>query len=212
MSLKLAGTLNGPAHVALEQTLLDDVYDKMSRQHIDDGMNELLPNLKARKLTSNPREWTKIVETCLAHPLRELLHQDPFTGRAFSKPRGYAGDAVLLDYVYGREEGWPVPEDTSDLGRMIFEYTSRSAACEGVRARRGFIADLLDRLVEEIRLPHILSIAAGHLREAHLSSAVKRRKLGRFVALDSDPESLKEVERCYGRFGVEAFVRPLGGS
>jgi SAM-dependent methyltransferase len=41
---------------------------------------------------------------------------------------------------------------------------------------------------------------------------VKRRRLGRFVALDSDAHSLQEVTRCYGRFGVEtvhASVRRL---
>jgi hypothetical protein len=57
-----------------------------------------------------------------------------------------------------------------------------------------------------------LSIAAGHLREAELSAAVKRKKIGRFVALDSDAASLKEIERCYGRFGVEtcpASIRQL---
>src|SRR6202030_1775143 len=112
---------------------------------------------------------------------------------------------------YGREEGWPPPEEMSELGRMIFEFTTRSAACEGVRARRAFIADLLDRSIDGSR-PHVLSIAAGHLREAELSAAVKRRKLGRFVALDSDLETLQEVERCYGRLGVEvaqANIRQL---
>jgi extracellular factor (EF) 3-hydroxypalmitic acid methyl ester biosynthesis protein len=209
MTLSLAGTSNGTTHVALEQGLLDDVYDKFNSGRINEGMNELLPGLKSRRLTSGSREWAKLVEVCLAHPLRNLLHQDPFTWRAFSKPRGYAGDAVLLDYMYGREEGWPPPEGISDLGRMIFEYTTRSAACEGVRARRGFIANLLDRLGDEVRQPDVLSIAAGHLREAHLSSAVKRRKLGRYVALDSDADSLKEVEHCYGRFGVEVFISPI---
>jgi extracellular factor (EF) 3-hydroxypalmitic acid methyl ester biosynthesis protein len=209
MSVKLTGALNGTHQVALEQTLLDDVYEKMSQGRINEGMNELLPGLKARRLTCGPREWPKIEVTCRAHPLRQLLHQDPFTYRAYSKPRGYAGDAVLLDYIYGREEGWPAPEATSELGQLIFEYTTRSAACEGVRARRGFIAEQLDRLVEQVRRPDVLSIAAGHMREANLSSAVKRRKLGRYVALDSDAESLKEVERCYGRFGVEALVAPI---
>jgi SAM-dependent methyltransferase len=203
MNSGLAVQANGTAHVALEKTLLDDVYDKISCGHIDEGMNELLPGLKARRLSASPHEWDAVTGVCLRHPLRDLLHQDPFTYRAFAKPRGYAGDAELLDFIYGREETWPPPEDATELGRMIFEYTTGSAACEGVRARRAFIAGLLDRLTDDIRRPQVLSIAAGHLREAHLSAAVKRRKLGRFVALDSDRESLKEIERTYGRCGVQ---------
>ena len=69
----------------------------------------------------------------------------------------------MLDYIYGREEGWPVPPETSDVGRQVFEFTTQSNACEGVRARRGFVADVLDQLVEETARPHVLSIASGHL-------------------------------------------------
>ncbi len=206
MVLELAKKLNGTPRIALERCLLDDVYEMFIRGQVEEGMNTLLPGLKSRRLTSGPEEWAHLVATCLQHPLRELLHQDPFTHRAFSKPRGYAGDAVLLDFIYGQEEGWLPPEGTQPMGRTVFEYTTRSAACEGVRARRGFIADLLDRLIDSHPHPHVLSIAAGHLREASLCAAVKRRKVGRLVALDSDQESLKEVQSCYGRFGVETYM------
>ena len=203
MVVEAVSLRNGSTHVALEQTLLDSVYEKFTRGLVVEGMNELLPGLKAQRAKCNPKDWAKAVEVCLQHPLRDLLHQDFFTKRAFAKPRGYAGDAVLLDYIYGREESWPAPADMSEMGRMIFEYTTASAACEGVRARRGFIAELLDRLVDDLARPHVLSIAAGHLREAALSAAVKRRKLGRFLAVDCDLTSLKEVDQCYGRFGVQ---------
>ena len=63
---------------------------------------------------------------------------------------------------------------------------------------------MVDRLVDEVPRPHVLSLAAGHLREALLSSAVKRRRVGRYVALDSDAASVAEVKRCYGGYGVEA--------
>src|SRR5258706_2028603 len=35
------------------------------------------------------------------HELRHAIYQDPMTMRAFEKPRGYAGDAVMMDYLYG---------------------------------------------------------------------------------------------------------------
>jgi extracellular factor (EF) 3-hydroxypalmitic acid methyl ester biosynthesis protein len=203
MTVELVRPLNGATPVVLGQTLLDEVYEQLNLGQIDEGMKALMPGLNARRLAGSSRDWAKMAETCLRHPLRELLHEDPFTRRAFTKPRGYAGDAVLLDYIYGREEGWPPPDGTSALGCAVFDYLTRTPACEGVRARRGFIADLLDRLVEDCQRPHVLSIAAGHLREASLSSAVRRKKIGRYVALDGDAESMKEVERCYGRFGVE---------
>jgi hypothetical protein len=206
--------MNGPrvAEVAYP-LLLESVYDKLCLAGADGGpvheaqvweaMDELILGLQARRLHGSQREWEECVACCLAHPLRDLVHQDPFTLRAFTKPRGYAGDAVLLDFIYGQEEGWPVPAQTTALGRAIFHYTTAAPAPAGVRARREVIANLLDRLAEEIHRPHVLSVAAGHLREALLSAAVKRRKIGRFVALDADAESLEEVRSAYGSYGVE---------
>jgi SAM-dependent methyltransferase len=186
-----------------DDTLLNQAYGKLAEGKVQEGMDELLIGLQSRRQNSSDQEWAEFVSMCLHHPIKDLLHQDPFTHRAFVKPRGYAGDAVLIDLIYGREEHWPLPEETTDLGRRIFDYTSASPAPEGVRARREFIAHLLDRMIEELDRPHVLSIAAGHLREAILSSAVRRRKLGRLIALDSDAESLEEVERSYSRYGVE---------
>jgi SAM-dependent methyltransferase len=65
---------------------------------------------------------------------------------------------------------------------------------------------MIDQLARETSRPHILSVASGHLREAALCAAVKRGSLGRFVALDADPGSLAEVDRCYGRQGVETLT------
>lgn len=175
------------------------------------AIEELFLGLHRLKSDSAENEWRSCLEMCHTHPVCEIIHEDPFTCRAFTKPRGYAGDAELLDLIYGPEDGWPEPQATL-LGQEIYRYTSRAPAAEGVRARRAFIADLIDRATAEKPNMHILAIAAGHLREATLAAAVRRRRMGRFVALDADPISLDEVNRCYGRYGIEtiaASIRPL---
>lgn len=197
---------------SLDVKVLDYTYLKFLEGKVAEGMGDLLPVLRAVRLRSGEAEWQAFVQQCLRHPLKEFVHQDPFTFRAFSKPRGYAGDAKLLDYIYGREEGWPIPEGTTEMGKQVFDFTINSNACEAVRARRGFIADLVDNIAEECDRPHLLSIASGHLREAMLCSMVKRRRFGRFVALDSDAQSLEEVSRFHGAQGVEtchASIRHL---
>src|ERR1700730_8656601 len=77
---------------------LTAIHDKILDGMVAEGMHDLLPLLQGRRLRSSEPAWTEFVGMCLAHPLRELVHQDPFTYRTFSKPRGYAGDAVMLDY------------------------------------------------------------------------------------------------------------------
>src|ERR1700737_1086687 len=49
--------------------------------------------------------WKQFAAECRQHPLMKLLQQDPLTSRAFTKPRGYAGDAVMMDMVYAAEDG-----------------------------------------------------------------------------------------------------------
>jgi SAM-dependent methyltransferase len=194
------------------QNFLDDIHDGLCRSGADQGvvdrrLDDLFEGLQAFRRSAGD-DWKSLVAACRTHALNEIIQQDPFTHRAYSKPRGYAGDAEMLDYIYGREEQWPEPE-ASPLGLAVFRYTTQAPASAGVRARRGFIADLLDRLVEEVREPEVLSIAAGHLREASLAAAVKRRRVGRLVALDADPVSLKEVERRYGAYRVEAVAADM---
>lgn len=198
---------------------LDSLLQRLSDEskpveYFDVGMDELIHFLRSQRIACEPEQWKEFVALFRQHPIRWLLHQDPFTYRAFTKPRGYAGDAIMLDYIYGREENWPLP-DASTMGLKVFRYTTRSPSTEGVRARRGFAADLIDKLSSRIKRPSILSIASGHLREASLMSSLKRRRLGRFVAFDADGESLEEVRRTYGCFGVEtetANIRQLFSS
>lgn len=199
--------------------LFDDVQRSLQAETeekaVHESLGQLFDALRARKLSSGPQDWSDFVAIARTHPIMSVLHQDPFTHRAFSKPRGYAGDAVMMDFIYGREEQWPAP-DATRVGQQIFSFTTSAPASEGVRARRAVIAERIDRIAEQRRHPHILAIASGHLREAGLSAAVRRRKVGRFMALDADALSSAEVKRCYGAYGVEtvtaSFRRLLGGS
>lgn len=197
-------------HRELEDQIYDGLFESVyetlmsspDESTVHRVLDELFNALRDRKLNAEPAVWLEFVQRCRNHRLMTLLHRDPFTHRAFSKPRGYAGDAVMMDFIYGREENWAPPAADS-LGTHIFNFTTQAPASEGVRSRRAFIASRIDRLTEEKRRPHILSIASGHLREVHLSAAVRRRKTGRIVALDADPLSLAEVRDSYGRYGVE---------
>lgn len=170
------------------------------------GMELLVSGLGEHRRLTLGQEWTRFASAALEHPVRELAHQDPFTRRTFDKPRGYAGDALMLDYIY-REV--PLPSDTTEMGRAIYSYTSASPACQSVRCRRDILAEAIDEVAA--RTPagaRVLSIACGHLREAQRSEAVKAGALSTFVGLDQDEESLALL----GREHVQLGVTPVAGS
>lgn len=187
------------------QALFDSNGDSA---RVGQALDALFGGLHWQKTYCTDEEWQACIRQCRAHRLLDVIHEDPFTGRAYRKPRGYAGDAELLDLIYGPEELWARPQ-ASVLGMGIYQYTSSAPAAEGVRARRGFIADLIDGSAAKTPGLDILAVAAGHLREASLTAAVRRRRIGRFVALDADAVSLEVVQRAYGPYGVETVAAPF---
>lgn len=187
------------------QTLLNSAGDRLQ---VGRALDQLFGGLEQQKSRCTPEEWDACVRKCREHGVLKTLHEDPFTSRAFNKPRGYAGDAELIDLIYAPDETWGEPVATP-LGLDIYRYTNSAPAAAGVRARRNFIADLIDQTTTDRPGSDILAIAAGHLREANLAAAFRRKRIGRFVALDSDPLSLQEVDRAYGAFGVQTVPSPF---
>jgi hypothetical protein len=148
--------------------------------------------------------WRHVATTVLRdHPLRAYIHQDPFQRRCYEKPRGYAGDAVMLDMIYASDGVVPHPQeylDATPLGRRIFDHSTRVPESLAVANRRRILSDLIDGVPDG---GSVLSIACGHFREAGTSVKVRERRLGRVVGLDFDGQSLKECARSLGEYGVE---------
>jgi SAM-dependent methyltransferase len=188
------------------RALFDQAYAQITNFQVMQGMNELVVGLNDLRRATRPTQWTEFArQDCLAHPLKALVHQDPMTRRAFEKPRGYAGDAELLDLIYGLR---PLPEQTSSVGAAVYGFMLQAAGTSAVRVRRDMLAAKIDEVAEEIEKPRILAVACGHLREAQKSKAVAEGRIGDFYALDQDQASLALVEREQAAHGIT----PVHGS
>jgi extracellular factor (EF) 3-hydroxypalmitic acid methyl ester biosynthesis protein len=146
-----------------------------------------------------------------ASELFNLCLEDPFTRRAFEKPRGYAGDAVMLDYVYAGE----APEGVSAVGRDVFHNTVRSTMGLSVLHRRDLLRAHIDQTVAEVQDYRILSVASGHCRELDGSLVLTRDVPGDFLAFDQDHESCAVVRKDYSsprvkvmEGGIRNLVKP----
>ena len=145
------------------------------------------------------REWPEFARMhCSRHPVTKKIHESPFTRRCYQQPRGYPGDPVILDYIFGYNSLAGV----SDLGCALYERERHQTGCRSVRARRDLLGAKVDETARRVNKPRVLSVACGHLREAQVSEAVARGEIGEYVALDHDPQSLAVVEREQGSHGV----------
>ena len=213
----LIGGANPATHDSSDATThrLDSAHDgELDRIHqaltsatdtvsVAAAMDQLIWTLHRVRQSMEAATWESFIERCRNHSLLPIVHEDPFTRRAFEKPRGYAGDAVMLDYIYSLEERI-APPPMSALGQRIFQYTSQAPSSRGVRARRAEVARQLDTLAERKRRARVLAIASGHLREADLCASIRRRSFGEFIALDTDAESVEFVNDQFGRFGTRS--------
>jgi SAM-dependent methyltransferase len=190
--------------------ILDRAFEDLTNpepSRVWPGMAKLVSGLGTLRQRLTSSSWESFCRTvCVTHPVRYLVHQDPLTERSYFKPRGYAGDPVLMDFYYGADSVGPYLDRVTDLGRRIYDFTSNSKVARGFRRRREIMATLIDRVAHETRAARILTLDCGHLREVELCQAVRRRKVDRFLAVDRDPESLRVVQERFGPLGVETAV------
>ncbi len=172
--------------------LLDETTDQLQRLDIT-GMPAVATRLDEIRRERTPAEWRAVIDQLITpHPFRTYALEDPFTRHAYEKPRGYPGDAALLDLIYadGSYEG-----ELSPLGAQLHPWAVTSPGCQSVRERRSILASLIDRVARERTHPRVLALACGHLREAEQSEAVQSGAIDEIIAVDQDQRSLDVVNQ-----------------
>jgi SAM-dependent methyltransferase len=161
---------------------LDRATARLRDYEVQPALDGLGADLRTIHAMVEPARWRTLASTVdESHPLAGLLWQDPMTDRARRRPRGYAGDAALIDLIYADVELPPV----TSLGAAVYGHLTQSATARAVRSRRQTMAAILDDMAPA----RVLSVACGHLREA------RPRPGAEFVALDQDAQSLALVAR-----------------
>ena len=158
-----------------------------------------------------PEHWERLMARARSHRVMDALLQDPFTRWSFEKPRGYSGDAHLLDFIYGHEAVAAEIADATPLGRAVHAHTTNASSSVAVRERRDILAGLVDEGAERTGDVEVLAVAAGHLREASLSRAHAEGRVGRWVALDQDPLSVGTMLRDHAGSAIESIDGSVRG-
>jgi SAM-dependent methyltransferase len=185
--------------LALVQQLIDSGAEPQTIVHRTAGLMHQIRH----KL--HPSIWREIIPLVQAHPTREFFRQDPFTRWSFDKPRGYSGDAQLLDFIYGHPSVDAYIAQSSDVGLALYDYTKDASSSVAVRERRDLLTSFVDKAaMRSIEKPEVLTIAAGHLREANRSVALRENRLKRWVALDQDSQSIGSIARDFAGTAIEA--------
>jgi extracellular factor (EF) 3-hydroxypalmitic acid methyl ester biosynthesis protein len=180
----------------LESTkLLDRVASKISEGAFTSGIADtLVKELWMLRSKYSSSDWQQQIKESVNHPLHSIVRDCPLIDHSYRRPRGYPGDAELIDYFYfGNHPEYMLPENTTQIGREIFIWAVQCLGVKSIRQRRDYLSNALVNLAENTANARILSIAAGHARElAPLANQLRMSKLN-FTALDQDEQSLKEI-------------------
>lgn len=166
-------------------------YDQALMMIEQDEVHVALP-LLAGKLYADQKDqanWQATRSELHQHPLHKVLMEDPYINRAFTKPRGYAGDAELIDLIY--DQG--TSTELAKRAKALFEVSTSFQGCQGVRNRRQYAVDMLSKAHKAGK--RICALACGHLREA---DDLAGQDLTNIVAVDQDPVSLARIGKTHG--------------
>ncbi|MEZ5498240.1 MAG: class I SAM-dependent methyltransferase [Steroidobacteraceae bacterium] len=174
----------------------------LKEQNVDAAMRYTLDGL-AETRKERPYRWIRdLAEDRGGRELIELLRQNPYAAWGYRKPRGYAGDAVLYDHMYGLVT---LPDDTTELGRAMYDWCRKnSVVFHSVNAHRQRLADAIDSACRQFPESTIVAFACGHMREAELSDCVRAGQAN-VIAVDPDALNLQVVTSRLGQYGVRTF-------
>lgn len=167
-------------------------------------VDRLAGRLHELRREASPGVWLQLIPLAQQHRVARYLMQDPFTRWSFEKPRGYSGDASLLDIYYKHPSAAEIVASSSALGQEIYAYTGDAPSSVAGRERRDILAQSVDATARRVDQAEILAIACGHLREAEGSEALAQGRLKRWVGLDQDPVSVAIANRDLPGTAVEA--------
>lgn len=172
-----------------------------------EGISQFMTTLEEVRQETAFQDWCDYTRTSpLLKKWRYFLAMDPYTRWGLVKPRGYPGDATLMDYAYGHPTIIDDVKRSGPLAQDIYRHTSGALQSASARLRIDLIAEEIARATA-ITEVDVVSYASGHARELERLSSGDKKNLKSFVAIDADPQSLKEAAHSAGDVPFEGYQR-----
>lgn len=124
--------------------------------------------------------------------------------RAYSKPRGYAGDYLTIEWIYQNN-----PSGFGPMGELMDKAVLGLSCARAVRNRRGLITAQIDR-AQNLRPDHtieVTSLACGPARELfdHYQASSGESNVQSHL-IDIDEQALKFVENWRNEQDLESKI------
>jgi hypothetical protein len=163
----------------------------------------ILHDFNRLRITLDEPTWRTIhVPQLRSEPFYAKTQEAPVCRWSTARPRGYAGDAHLIDYIYRSDDIAAEVFDATPDGQSIHHCLINSHSSRSVRDRKSYFAAQIARAAVRNPKARILVLACGHFREGDIvidNDAFTETKI---ICLDQDALSCAEVERRFGGSNV----------
>lgn len=185
-----------------------DSYRSTLVLSIADFLGEVIPEFYS-KLPHALKTYTEEEKALCVAFAREkvgpLVYGAPFAHRAYSKPRGYAGDYEMMNQLYRNDLAGATTFD-----KCMHKYFIDEPSGEAVKNRGKYLCAKIQNLITESKKNHIkiLSVASGPALEVQTfltNKSFPKGKTVEFHFIDQDEEALKHAQKEI--LSLERFVK-----
>ncbi len=135
------------------------------------------------------------------------LMRSKFAERAYFKPKGYAGDYLMMEHIYANE-----PKGDGRLGEIVDTFCLQRPGSLAIHGRRKLLKEHLARIsglaAAEGKVTRIMNLACGPNRELFdFLAECPYSELIEALCVDIDPEALQYTNQFVNIFPHRASVR-----
>jgi hypothetical protein len=179
---------NGRDYLESKEALVDIVSTQIKAE-LDNALVNMLAAFKGRE-----NEDHRLAFAYFREKMGKFMFQSPFTKRSYEKPRGYAGDYVMMTQIYANDA-----HANNLFGSCMEKAIQQFGEPSAVRNRSGYLSR---KIVSKVKTSNgklnFLSVASGPAEEVRLSVVeLEQKDLDRctFYLLDQDEGALQFAQK-----------------
>ena len=179
---------NGRDYMESKEALVDIVSTQLKTE-LDDALIRMVGAFKGRENDDH-----RVAFAYFREKMGKFMFQSPFTKRSFEKPRGYAGDYVMMTQIYANDA-----HANNLFGSCMEKAIQQFGEPSAVRNRSGYLCrKIISKVKESAGKLNFLSVASGPAEEVRLAVAeLDQKDLDRcnFYLLDQDEGALQFAQK-----------------
>ncbi len=167
-------------------------------------MNSSLPDFEALMKGSGHEEmmWGYVFKEIYPYLMRSR-----FAERAYFKPKGYAGDFLMMEHIYRNE-----PQGDGRLGELMDSFCLNRPGSRAIHGRRQLLKQEIERKSKELssegRTVKIMNLACGPNRELFdFLADCEYSEMIEALCVDIDAEALQYTNQHVNIFPHRASIR-----